>query len=146
MKIDVAATQWGLTTTTVLKYIYKGYIPGLSIVNNEIVLPELPKPNTTRKKLNKADIIDDYLCETLSKLQYSNYLIANIAPDDFKDRLEALNKSGIILKKVDNPDYTSTLDFYLSSKSKSISINPTINANVNLNITGQMGGININKN
>ncbi len=144
MTINDAAKKWDITPETVLKYIYKGLIPNLSIINNEIVLPDLPKPNITRKKLNKAHKIDEYLCETLSNLQYSNYIIADIEPAHFKERLEALIVSGKIFKNVDNPDYTSTSDFSITSKSNTVSINPTISANINL--TGQLGGININNN
>lgn len=116
MTIQEAAKEWKVKEQTVLNYILEGYIYGLSIENNEIVIPNIPKPyiNTKPKTVAKQD---NYILTAMNKEEYVNAKIMGIDQDKFEERLKALIKSKKIFPKIDNSvDYSSNLDFVLSSK------------------------------
>ena len=52
MDIRTAAKEWNVSVKTVLNYIEKKYIIGISVKNDEIIIPQIPKPYVKRKPKN----------------------------------------------------------------------------------------------
>lgn len=145
MTIREAAKEWKVKEQTVLNYILEGYIYGLSIENNEIVIPNIPKPHIKRKPKTVAKQ-DNYILTAMNKEEYVNAKIMGIDQDKFAKRLEALMKSKKIFPKNDNSvDYSSNLDFVLSSKDdKNIVIAPSIDIKptIEIKVADQIGVVN----
>lgn len=145
MTIREAAKEWKVKEQTVLNYILEGYIYGLAIENNEIVIPNIPKPHIKRKPKTVAEQ-DKYILTAMNKEEYVNAKIMDIDQEKFAERLEALIKSKKIFPKSDNSiDYSSNLDFVLSSKDdKNIVIAPSIDIKPTLEIKAadQIGLVN----
>lgn len=145
MTIREAAKEWKVKEQTVLNYILEGYIYGLSIENNEIVIPNIPKPHIKRKPKTVAEQ-DNYILTAMNKEEYVNAKIMGIDQDKFAKRLEALIKSKKIFPKNDNSvDYFSNLDFVLSFKDdKNIVIAPSIDImpTIEIKVADQIGVVN----
>ena len=145
MTIREAAKEWKVKEQTVLNYILEGYIYGLSIENNEIVIPNIPKPHIKRKPKTVAEQ-DNYILTAMNKEEYVNAKIMGIDQDKFAKRLEALIKSKKIFPKNDNSvDYSSSLDFVLSFKDdKNIVIAPSIDImpTIEIKVADQIGVVN----
>lgn len=145
MTIQEAAKEWKVKEQTVLRYILKGYIYNLTIENNEIVIPNIPKPHIKRNP-KTVDEQDNYILTDMNKEEYVNAKIMGIDQDKFAKRLEALIKSKKIFPKNDNSvDYSSNLDFVLSSKDdKNIVIAPSIDIKptIEIKVADQIGVVN----
>lgn len=145
MTIQEAAKEWKVKEQTVLRYILKGYIYNLTIENNEIVIPNIPKPHIKRNPKTVAEQ-DNYILTAMNKEEYVNAKIMGIDQDKFAKRLEALIKSKKIFPKNDNSvDYSSNLDFVLSSKDdKNIVIAPSIDIKptIEIKVADQIGVVN----
>lgn len=145
MTIQEAAKEWKVKEQTVLSYILKGYIYNLTIENNEIVIPNIPKPHIKRKPKTVAEQ-DNYILTAMNKEEYVNAKIMGIDQDKFAKRLEALIKSKKIFPKNDNSvDYSSNLDFVLLSKDdKNIVIAPSIDIKptIEIKVADQIGVVN----
>ena len=145
MTIREAAKEWKVKEQTVLNYILEGYIYGLSIENNEIVIPNIPKPHIKRKPKTVAEQ-DNYILAAMNKEEYVNAKIMDIDQDKFEERLKALVKSKKIFPKSDNSiDYSSNLDFILSSKDdKKIVVAPSIDIKptIEIKVADQIGVVN----
>lgn len=145
MTIREAAKEWEVKEQTVLNYILEGYIYGLSIENNEIVIPHIPKPYVKRKP-KTINEYDNYILTAMNKGCYVNAKIMGIDKDKFAERLEALIKSKKIFPKNDNSvDSSSNLDFVLSYKDdKNIVIAPSIDIKptIEIKVADQIGVVN----
>lgn len=134
MTIQEAAKQWNIKEKTVMDYILKRYLFGLSIENDEIYVPDIPKPHVKTKPKCVSEQ-DKYILEAMNKGRYVNANILGVEQEKFKERLEALVRANKIYPKCsDAVDYTSNLGFVLSSSDKktfdlavaaTIEINPT---------------------
>lgn len=145
MTIQEAAKEWKVKEQTVLSYILKGYIYNLTIENNEIVIPNIPKPHIKRKPKTVAEQ-DNYILTAMNKEEYVNAKIMGIDQDKFAKRLEALIKSKKIFPQSDNSiDYSSNLKFVLLSKDdKNIVIAPSIDIKptIEIKVADQIGLVN----
>lgn len=145
MTIQEAAKEWKVKEQTVLSYILKGYIYNLTIENNEIVIPNIPKPHIRRKPKTVAEQ-DNYILTAMNKEEYVNAKIMGIDQDKFAKRLEALIKSKKIFSQSDNSiDYSSNLKFILLSKDdKNIVIAPSIDIKptIEIKVADQIGLVN----
>ena len=147
MTIREAAKEWKVKEQTVLSYILKGYIYNLTIENNEIVIPNIPKPHIKRKPKTVA-AQDNYILTAMNKEEYVNAKIMGIDQDKFEERLKALIKADKIFPKDEEKiDFISNLAFALCS-TETLNRNIKITANMNIesllkvNATGQMGLVN----
>ena len=145
MTIHEAVNRWNVKENTVFDYISKGYIYGLAIENNEIVIPDIPKPYIKPKPKTVVEY-DKYILTAMNKECYVNAKIMGIDQDKFEERLKALVKSKKIFPKSDNSmDYSSNLDFILSSKDdKNIVIAPSIDIKptIEIKVADQIGVVN----
>lgn len=147
MTIQEAAKRWGVKEKTILGYILKGYIYGLSVVNNEIQLPEIPKPYVVRKPktINQQD---NYILNAMNKEYYVNAKIMDINQEKFRERLVALMSAKKISPK--NPDeisFLTNLEFILASlesKNISVTVSPAIELSptIEIKVADQIGLIN----
>ena len=147
MTIQEAAKEWNVKENTVFDYILKGYIYGLAIENNEIVIPNIPKLHVKTKPKTVAEY-DKYILTAMNKEYYVNAKIMGIDQEKFKERLESLIKANKIFPKGDEKiDFTSNLAFALcSTETLNSNINITANMNIDsllkVNATGQIGLVN----
>ena len=127
MTIQEAANAWNVKVNTVFTYIIKGYIYGLTIENNEIIIPNIPKPYIIRKKLKTTSEYDRYILMAMDKGGYVNAKIMNIEQNIFAERLDALIRANKIYPK-DNVeiDQTSNLSFVLCSTTPTSTSKPRI--------------------
>ena len=147
MTIQEAANRWHVKEQTVLSYVLNGYIYGLTIENNEIIIPNIPKPHVKPKPKTVIEY-DKYILTAMNKECYVNAKIMGISQEKFKERLESLIKANKIFPKDDEKnDFTSNLAFALSS-TETLNRNINITANMNIdsllkvNATGQIGLVN----
>ena len=143
MNIETASKKWGVSTNTVLKYIYNGYILNLSIEENEIIVPNISKPYIIKGKINTIMKLDYSILKSLESIQYFNYKIAGVTDDLFKERLLILEEEKKIYRKTDTPNFASNIDFAIASLQtddlkKDISL-------ITINPTLQVGLMNIKK-
>lgn len=145
MNIENAAKEWKVTVKTVLDYIGKRYIIGISIVDDEIIIPSIPKPYVKKKPKTIKDI-DNYICEALNHEGYANYRILDIEKEKFEERLRALTDSNMIKQRNPaNQDYKTTLNYMLvASAEKTVVIAPTIAPTIEMKIADQIGLVNTN--
>lgn len=115
MTIQEAAKKWNIKENTVLKYIYKGYILGISVNENHIILPDILKPNVKSNKPKTVALVDKYIMDTLNIFGYVSYPILNIDKEIFAERLNELERKDFIHKKDNNcNDYYSSANFTLA--------------------------------
>lgn len=142
MDIRTAAKEWNVSVKTVLDYIEKKYIIGISVNDDEIIIPQIPKPYVKRKPKTIKEI-DKYICDTLNHGGYTNYRIIGIEKDKFKERLFELMESNTIKQKTDVNDYETTLNYTLAATAeKSLVIAPTISSTIEMKIADQIGLVN----
>ncbi|MCD7958865.1 MAG: hypothetical protein LUF89_05045 [Ruminococcus sp.] len=108
MTIDEAAKKWDIQAKTVLDYIYKGYILDISCDNNEIMLPNIPKPaiQNKRGKLSAQKIYETIL-RICDNEQYINAKIFGITEEQFEFYMQELEKSGYLSKTNSSADFRS---------------------------------------
>ena len=147
MTIQEAAKAGKVTENTVFNYIGKGYIYNLAIENNEIVIPNIPKPHIKRKPKTVAEH-DNYILTAMNKEEYVNAKIMNIEQNKFMERLQALIKANKIFSKNENvSDFSSNIGFILVNSKESkveIHINPKIEVapKLEMNTDIQIGLVN----
>lgn len=119
MTILEAAKKWNVSSKTVCEYIAKEYIMNLKVDNNQVMLPDIPKPYTKTKPKNEQSI-DGVILKTLNERMYVSYPILGITPEHFEERLKALEKINCIYKRDENcNDYSTTLNFVLNAEKAS---------------------------
>lgn len=140
MNIKTAAENWHVSVKTILGYIEKKYIIGISVKDDEIVIPSIPKPYIKRKP-KTVDDMDKYIREALNHNCYANYRIMGIEKNTFKERLNEMTAANIIKQRYpDNTDFETTLNYMLvASADKSIVISPTISPKVEIKVADQIG-------
>ena len=147
MTIQEAAKEWKVKEQTVLSYVLNGYIYGLTIENNEIIIPNIPKPHVKSKPKTVTEY-DRYILMAMNKECYVNAKIMGINQEKFKERLESLIKANKIFPKDEEKiDFISNLPFALcSTETLNRNINITANMNIDsllkVNATGQIGLVN----
>lgn len=143
MDIKNAAREWNVSVKTVLSYIEKKYIIGISVENDEIIVPSIPKPYIKRKPKTVSDV-DKYIRNTLDHNGYANYRIIGIEDKVFKERLQELTNANLIKQRdPENSDYQTTLNYMLvASVDKAIVISPTIAPTIELKVADQIGLVN----
>lgn len=145
MTIQEAAKEWKVKEQTVLSYILKGYIYDLSIENNEIIFPKIPKPHI-KGKPKTINEYDNYILTAMNKGCYVNAKIMGIDQDKFAERIDALIKSKRIFPKDEKSiDYLSNISFVLSPKeNKNIVIAPSIDIKptIEIKVADQIGVVN----
>lgn len=144
MNIREASNRWNVRENTVFDYINKGYIYGISVKNNKIIIPDIPKPYVKRKpKTVKGQ--DNYIISALNNGCYVNADIMDLSPDKFKERLLALIKSKRIYpRKGSSVDYSSSLDFVILNTTKvDFNINNLIGIQIETNFESQIGLLNL---
>ena len=116
MTIAEAAKKWKVREKTVWNYIEKGYIYDLSLKNNEIILPDIPKPYTQHNARNVNSIYNAILYACNNKL-YLNADILKIDKQDFITYIFELEKTGYIARKNQNiNDMETTLNYIPTKK------------------------------
>ncbi len=140
MNIKEAAQEWNVSIKTVLNYIEKKYIIGISVNDDEIIIPQIPKPHVKRKPKKIRDI-DKYICDTLNYGRYTNYRIVGVKKEIFEERLIELTKAELIVQKnPSNPEHETTLNYTLAATDKrSPVVMPTISPTVEIKIADQIG-------
>ena len=147
MTIQEAAKEWKVKEQTVLSYILKGYIYNLTIENNEIVIPNIPKPHIKRKPKTIAEQ-DNYILTAMNKEEYVNAKIMGIDQEKFAERLQALITANKIFSKNENvSDFSSNIGFILVNSKENkveININPKIEVapKLEINTDVQIGLVN----
>lgn len=144
MTIQEAAKTWGVKERTIFDYILKGYIYNLSIEDNAVQIPNIPKPyvHTKPKTIQQKD---NYILTAMNKGLYVNAKIMGLDQEKFMERLIALIKSNRIFPKDETVmDYFSNLPFVLSSnlEKNTITIKNELNLNVEAKLADQIGLIN----
>lgn len=144
MTIHEASLKWNISEKTILTYISKGYIYNLSIinndVNNEISIPDIPKPYI-RKKPSTIPDKDRYILKSLEKELYINATIMGINQNQFEERLkELLRVQKITKRKQDICDYTSNLNFILAPNTNKFTMptSVTIDMPVKIQVADQI--------
>ena len=108
--------KWNVQPRTVRSYIAKGYIINSQTENNQVILPDIPKPNT-KMRPKKETSIDKAILKTLDQRMYISYPILGITQEHFAERLKALEKSNCIFKRDENcNDYSTNLNFILNAE------------------------------
>jgi len=143
MNIQTAANEWNVSVKTVLNYIGKRYIVGISAIDDEIVIPSIPKPYVKRKPKTIKEM-DKYICDTLNHDGYANYRIMDIDKGKFRERLCALTCANMIKQRDPNTqDFETTLNYMLvATAEQPLVIAPTIAPTVEIKIADQIGLIN----
>ena len=143
MDIKTAAREWNVSVKTVLNYIEKKYIIGISVKDDEIVIPDIPKPYIKRKPKTVGNV-DKYIRDTLNHNGYANYRIIGIDDKVFRERLNEMTAENIIKQRNrENTDYETTLNYMLAATvDKSIVISPTITPTIELKVADQIGLVN----
>lgn len=143
MNIEAAAKKWDVKTRTVLEYIEKRYIIGISICDDEINIPCIPKPYI-KKKPKTVKEKDKYICDALNHQGYANYRILGISKEEFKERLcELINARKIRIKDTDIHDYETTLNYtLLAFDDNKLIIAPTIAPTIDIKLADQIGLVN----
>ena len=96
-------------------YLVKGYINNLSIKNNEIIIPDIPKPNINKKAKGAKNIYKEILRVCCNGM-YTNAKILNIDNQTFIAYLDNLEKEELICKKSNEKDGASTLNYIATVK------------------------------
>lgn len=143
MDISTAAKEWKVSVRTILGYIEKKYIIGISVEDDEIIIPSITKPYIRRKPKTINDM-DKYIRDALNHSGYVNYRIMGIEDKVFKERLDEMTAANIIKQRdPKNTDYETTLNYMLvASADKSIVISPTIAPTIELKVADQIGLVN----
>lgn len=145
MTLKQAKEKWGIGETALLNYIIDGLIGNISIINNEIIIPDISKPlcipkNTKRtsanvykniiKACNKGMYIDSFFMKSMG-----------ISRDEFKAYINELVEKGVLRKTDEYVDDYSNVGFILTldgeniaAKSSKSSFTRALEA-VNVNMT-----------
>ncbi|MBE6687552.1 MAG: hypothetical protein E7591_10055 [Ruminococcaceae bacterium] len=145
MNFIEAAEKWEVSEKTVVTYICKGYIYGLQIEDDEVLIPNIPKPYVT-KQPKTTQSIDKYILKTMEKCCYVNPKIMNISKEKFEERLRALLEADkIFVVDKTKEDFSTNLNFALTYNEKStnaVSIDVQLSSNISIKVAEQIGLIN----
>lgn len=130
MTIQEAANRWGVKESTIWEYIGRGYIFNLSVDNNQIILPDIPKPYV-KKNLKRASTIDATIVDAIDKNLYVSYTSLGLSKEKFEERLRAIERKECIHKRNEScEDYSTnlnfTLDYDVATKHFNFTFAPTI--------------------
>ncbi len=101
MTISEACGKWNLKSEdTVWDYIKKGYIVGLSTENNQIILPDIPKPHIVGKgkKLSQSTMIKNIL-KACDNMEYISAYILGLTEEQFELIMTELVEQGYLKGK-----------------------------------------------
>lgn len=123
MTIAEAARNWGMSERAILRLINGGCFFGMSVRENRLYLPDLPKPYRPRTKKEKAQQIDRCILSALNNSQYLNQIILGVSKQKFSERLDALQNAEKIYQSSDierpTTKVSSTLGYSISAKQAS---------------------------
>lgn len=95
MTVAEAAFEWNLNEKTVVEYLAKGYIYGITIENNKIKLPNIRRPKIIRNNAKPTrENICKWIFEACRDKKYINGAIIGIDNDRFDDQAEAMVEDG----------------------------------------------------
>lgn len=101
--IDEAADKWCVKSQTVIKYIYNGYIDGLSVDGNKLLLPDIPAPAVRlREKKLTAEKIYMKILKACNQNLYLNSYILGISEEQFEMCMKQLEQRGCISRAIRN--------------------------------------------
>lgn len=143
ISVDEAAKKWGIKPEAVLRYIYNGYIEDLTVTDNKVYLPDIPRPYLSRLKdqKNTADKICSAILKAYNNQMFLNPCLLSISREKFDFFLCQLEKSGYIDVCDPKADKGSFLRYAItplgitmvkSSKSFNLSLNVDPNVNIGL--------------
>lgn len=156
MTIKQAEEKWDEKLKNIFEYIANGWIKDISINDNQIIIPDMPKPYKIKSNPKRtASNIYKYILLACDSGEYidSNFMSKlNVTPGEFKLCINELLDKKIIRKNEDykndysNIGFTLTLDGidiaknYTSSPTKLI--NKLSKFNISLNVITQIGIVN----
>ncbi|MBQ7266727.1 MAG: hypothetical protein IJS61_11640 [Firmicutes bacterium] len=137
MTIIEASKQWGMKSETIFKHIEKGEIGNLCICNNQIILPDIPKPYF-QKNNTTIDVYRTILTAAKKNLYLDN-LILHIPLDAFRAYVYNLIDSGYFKKINPTTEILSSQDYIITLKisktfNSKIQLSEKIHINFGLNI------------
>lgn len=117
MTISEAQSRWGVSDKIMLDYLNNGLIPNVSIVNNNISIPEINKPFRMPSNVKRtAENIYLYIIKACNEGYYINSGIIglNISESVFSACISELLDKDILKKTSDYIDDTSNIGLTLS--------------------------------
>lgn len=135
MTIDEAARSWGVKNTTVLDYLYKGYIDGIRCEGSRILIPEIPKPMV--KSWRKTKVMPDekacaYILEAIRDNLYVNAQLLRLTKEYYENLLQQMEESKLIQRIDSTAEEISVLQYRLTPETnKQIQGKRAINVNLN---------------
>lgn len=139
MTITEAEQNWKLSRNTIFGYIADGLIDKLSVENNQIILPNVPKPKKIKINCKRSsENIYRWILKACNDNEYINAKLMGIDENRFLSHIQQLEKEKYIVVKNHDSELSSNLDCQitpkgiksLTSKSFKIALSPTIEFNM----------------
>lgn len=124
MTISETLKKWGISPKTLLRYLDNGIIANVSVTDNIVNIPDIPKPliPAYNAKITKEKVVR-YILKALNSFMYIDYKILFIEAEQFSAIMKQMEKNGYIEKTSDNADYLSTIGFISTENGDKINAN-----------------------
>ncbi len=124
MTLKQAKKKWGIGETSLLNYISDGLINNISIVNNEIIIPDISKPLYVPKTAKRTAVnVYKNILKACDRGMYIDSLFMKnigISREEFKAYINELVEKGILRKTDKYVDDYSNVGFILTMEGKNI--------------------------
>lgn len=142
MTIDSAAIQWNVKPKTVLEYIRKEYIAGITCENARLSLPEIPKPYIPPQKRDGSYDRDRAILTACSKSFFIDEHILRCSRASFEAHMTRLVEGGY-LSIIDDTLTKGNLGYQCTAAgSNVVSSKESLNLpdiNINISVVGGVG-------
>ena len=117
MTIAEAEQRWKLCKATILGYLADGLIDPISIADNQIILPDIPKPKKIKSnsKRNSANIYR-WILEACFKNEYISASLIGISTDTFDNHLQQLVREQYLIIHDNSHHNSSNISCQITQK------------------------------
>lgn len=119
MTLLEAKNNWKISEKRLLEWIDKGFIPEIEIQNGKIFIGE-KKPFIPNRGTNiTVENVRKYILTACNNLEYIDYRIFCITPEQFKEILLQLEDNNYIRRNIPNADCLSNRNFAITEQGES---------------------------
>lgn len=137
MTLEQASATWKTSGTTICKWICEGLINNISLKENKLILPDIPKPRIVRKNIEiTAEKAYKEILEACNKNEYIDAYLLRISEDQFVNYITILKQNGLlngygIDSNIGYSITTKGIDF-IKSKKRKFDFNVNFNTQIGL--------------
>ncbi len=153
MTLKQAKEKWGIGETALLNYISDGLINYISVVNNEIIIPDISKPLCVPKNAkHTSENVYKNIIKACDKGLYIDNLFMKsigISRDEFKAYINELVEKGVLRRTDGYVDDYSNIGFILTLEGKNLAAKcykrsfPKLMETMNINLALSLASVNI---